>query len=145
MADKLSKRDYRWQMRLPALTTLTVLPLMLLVLNADTANEAILLLIPTYMLILAHTGPTWAILQSVSPINMRAMSAAIALFLINLIGLGFGPPLVGILSDILQSTTKTGSLRLAIAFVGTGSLLASICYFLASHSMQFDIENSESD
>ncbi len=144
IADRLSKHDNRWQMRLPAVTTLTILPLMLLVLNADTANAAMLLLVPTYVLVLAHTGPTWAILQSVSPQNMRAMAAAIALFLINLIGLGLGPQLVGILSDVLRSDTETGGLRTAISVVGTGSLVASCYYYLASKSVQHDLEKPES-
>lgn len=139
MADFFSKYDNRWQMRLPALTTLIFLPLMLFVLNAATAKVAIFLLVPTYMLALAYTGPTWAILQTVSPLNMRALAAAILLFLVNFIGLGMGPQSIGILSDILQSGAGTSGLRFAIGVAGVGSLVASFCFYLASKSMKEDI------
>ena len=109
-------------MRLPALTTLIFLPLMLFVLNAATAKVAIFLLVPTYMLALAYTGPTWAILQTVSPLNMRALAAAILLFLVNFIGLGMGPQSIGILSDILQSGAGTSGLRFAIGCCWCGQL-----------------------
>jgi MFS family permease len=139
LADFLSRFNDRWQMRMPALTTLIFMPLVVLVLFAPTQKAAIVLMIPTYMLALAYTGPTWAILQSVVPLNMRAMGAAIMLFLVNLIGLGFGPQLVGILSDVLQTGEGNDSLRIAIALASSFSLLASFYFYLASKSMQVDL------
>ena len=46
-----------------------------------------------------YLGPTFGLVQSLAPVNMRAMWAAITLFIINLIGLGIGPTAVGLLSD----------------------------------------------
>ena len=145
LADFFSKYDNRWQMRLPALTTLIFFPLVLLVLNAASAKAAILFLVPTYMLALAYTGPTWSILQTVSPLNMRAMAAAIMLFLVNFIGLGMGAQSVGILSDILQSESGggTGGLRIAIGIAVIGSLIASFFFYMASNSLQEDFEMPE--
>ena len=42
---------------------------------------------------------------------MRSVAAAILLFIINIIGLGFGPQAVGILSDILSKNYGKESLR----------------------------------
>ena len=144
MADRLSRYDVRWQMRLPAITTFITAPLILTVLNSNSADMAMLMMIPTYIVLFAHTGPTWAILQSVSPSYMRAMAAAIALFFINLIGLGLGPQIVGILSDSFHAVDGTGGLKIGIATVSTGSLVASVCYLLASKTMSADSENAVS-
>ncbi|MGD9661854.1 MAG: spinster family MFS transporter [Porticoccaceae bacterium] len=140
LADALSKRNIRWQMRIPAITTLIFFPLILVFLNASSPTMAIILLIPAYTVALAYTGPTWAALQSVSPPHMRAMAAAIMLFLVNLIGLGFGPQLIGIMSDVLGKTMGSGALTYAIGLSGTLTLLASLCYFLASRSLPEDIQ-----
>jgi MFS family permease len=44
-------------------------------------------------------GPVYCTAQSIVPPHMRATTAAILLFIINLIGLGLGPLAVGLLSD----------------------------------------------
>ena len=137
LTDRLSRRDHRWQLRVPGLTTLVFCPLVLLVINAGSAHAAFLLMVPTYMCALAYTGPSWAVLQSIVPPNMRATAAAILLFLVNLIGLALGPQLVGLLSDVLQGHAPgVGGLRLAITIVATGSLIATLFFFIASNALK---------
>jgi predicted MFS family arabinose efflux permease len=67
LADRFSKNDQRWQLRIPALTTLMFSPLILLVINAGSAKAAMVLLVPAYALALAYTGPTWAVLATSTP------------------------------------------------------------------------------
>ena len=43
-----------------------------------------------------YLGPTYSITQALAPLRMRAVASAFLLFLINLIGLGLGPQVVGI-------------------------------------------------
>jgi MFS family permease len=50
----------------------------------------------------SYLGPTFAMLQGLAPIRMRAMWAAITLLVINMIGLGLGPTMIGVLSDLLR-------------------------------------------
>ncbi|URW76531.1 MFS transporter [Sphingomonas donggukensis] len=57
---------------------------------------ASLLLISTYL------GPTFALIQGQAPLRMRALWAAITLLVINLVGLGLGPTLIGVISDMLK-------------------------------------------
>ena len=45
-----------------------------------------------------YLGPTFALIQGLAPLRMRAVWAAITLFIINLIGLGIGPTAVGVIS-----------------------------------------------
>lgn len=136
LADRLSRRDPRWLLWIPAVTTLLFLPFVLAALHAPTARLALLFMIPTYAVALAYTGPTWAALQTVAPPRMRAMAAAILLLLVNLVGMGVGPPLIGAISD-LQGGGADG-LRLAIACVAISTGIASPLYYLASRSLRND-------
>ncbi len=139
LADKLSKKDIRWQMRVPAIAMALLLPFLLLTINADTPQLAFVFLAPTYMVAFAYTGPTWAILQTVAPVQMRATSTAIMLLIVNLVGLGLGPPFIGIISDIFHSDADTSGLRYAIGMSAVVCLLASFVYFLASRTTENDI------
>lgn len=139
LADAFAKVDRRWLARLPALTTLLFVPCVLLVVNAASAKAALILMVPTYILALAYTGPTWAVLQTVSPPQMRAIAAAILLLLVNLIGLGLGPQAIGILSDVMNGGTGTGGLRWGIGLAASVSVLASVFFLLASRSLQAEV------
>ena len=56
----------------------------------------------------------FAIVQNRTPLEMRSVSAAINLFIGNIIGLGVGPFAVGLLSDLLQPAYGIDSLRYAL-------------------------------
>jgi len=74
--------------------------------------------IPLYwgalLLISSYLGPTFALIQGLAPLRMRALWAAITLLVINLVGLGFGPTLIGVISDLLRPTFGEESLRWAM-------------------------------
>jgi hypothetical protein len=66
---------------------------------------------------------------------MRATAAAIMLFIINIIGLGFGPQLVGIASDLLRPTFGNDSLRYALMFTSVINVWAATHYILAGYAL----------
>ncbi|UZK70106.1 MFS transporter [Sphingomonas sp. S1-29] len=59
----------------------------------------------------SYLGPTFALIQGLAPLRLRALWAAITLLVINLIGLGAGPTLVGVISDLLKPSFGEDSLR----------------------------------
>ena len=61
-----------------------------------------------------YLGPTFALLQGLAPLRMRAVWAAITLLVINLIGLGCGPTAIGMLSDAFEPRFGEESLRYAL-------------------------------
>ena len=61
-----------------------------------------------------YLGPTFALIQGLAPLKMRAVWAAITLLVINLIGLGVGPTAIGILSDAYSGMFGEESLRYAL-------------------------------
>lgn len=55
-----------------------------------------------------YLGPMYAVSGGVADSRMRATSVAITLFVVNLLGYGLGPPLIGILSTVLKSVFLDG-------------------------------------
>jgi predicted MFS family arabinose efflux permease len=60
---------------------------------------------------------TFAQIQSLVDIRMRSVASAILLFVINIIGLGLGPQVAGILSDYLAVTQGSESLRYSLLII----------------------------
>ncbi|HEX8382808.1 MAG TPA: MFS transporter [Sphingomonas sp.] len=79
----------------------------------------------------SYLGPTFALIQHLAPLRLRAMWAAVTLLVINLIGLGLGPFLVGRLSDMLEPSLGTESLRYAMLVVACGTPWAIFHYWRA--------------
>jgi predicted MFS family arabinose efflux permease len=67
------------------------------------------------ILVNSYLGPTFALIQGLAPLRMRALWAAVTLLVINLIGLGLGPTMIGVISDLLKpSMGDAESLRWAM-------------------------------
>ncbi|WP_375271764.1 spinster family MFS transporter [Sphingomonas sp.] len=84
----------------------------------------------------AYLGPTFALIQHRAPIRLRAVWAALTLLVINLIGLGLGPFLVGKLSDYLRPDYGAQSLRWAMLCVALLTPVAIWAYWRAGVLMK---------
>jgi MFS transporter, Spinster family, sphingosine-1-phosphate transporter len=73
----------------------------------------------------ATNGPIMATSQTFAPPEMRAISVALVLFFSNLIGMGFGPLGVGVLSDAFRPWLGDESLRYALVLFCPGYLWAA--------------------
>ena len=71
---------------------------------------------------------------------MRALASAILLFILNIIGLGFGPFLVGVMSDLLAPTFAEQSLQYAIIIATVAYFWAGAHFLLASRTISEDLE-----
>lgn len=83
-----------------------------------------------------YLGPTFSMLQTLAPMKMRAVWAAITLLVINLIGLGLGPTLIGVLSDLYAPRFGEESLRYALLTVGMLTPVAIWFYWMASRRLR---------
>lgn len=83
---------------------------------------------------------TFAQTQSLVPLRMRAVASALILFIINSIGLGFGPLLTGILSDYLATLYSNESMRYSLLIIGAViGPWAAFHYFIASKYIEHDL------
>jgi len=81
------------------------------------------------MLHSAVAGPCYALVQNLSPIKMRAFSAALYLFILSAIGQGFGPVYVGWMSDLLAGTMgEANGLQIALISLAPLWLLAAFIF-----------------
>jgi MFS family permease len=83
---------------------------------------------------------TFAQTQSLVPLRMRAVASALILFIINSIGLGFGPLFAGILSDYLTTAYGNESMRYSLLIIGAViGPWAAFHYFIASKYIERDL------
>ena len=76
-------------------------PIFLLSLFASSTFVCFAILFFVFMLHACVAGPCYALVQNLSPLKLRAFSAAFFMLVLSVIGLGLGPFYVGLLSDML--------------------------------------------
>jgi predicted MFS family arabinose efflux permease len=134
-ADLLGKRDVRWNMWVILLIIGASLPFFPLYFLSNNFTIAVLCsLIPT-MNGAAYLAPSYAMVQSLVPLRMRAQAAALLLFTLNIIGFGTGPFLVGLESDYLQPIFGADSIRWAMLSTAVTWLIAAWCFYMASRNL----------
>ena len=73
--------------------------------------------------------------QTLSPVQMRAVSSAVKMLCLNLIGLGLGPLLVGVLSDFLNPLYGEDALSVALAYFSLVGLWGSLHFWLCGRAL----------
>jgi len=91
------------------------------------------------------TGPFFAMIQTLVPERMRAVSIALVYLSANLIGMGLGPLATGALSDALRPLFGEESLRYALVILCPGYLWAGWHYWHASKTVTRDVQAVELD
>ena len=110
-ADKLAKYGEGWRAWVVVISAGIYLPCAYLSFTATDSMWAMLWFIGPATLGGVYIGINFAILQSLAAIEMRSVAAAINLFLLNIIGLGLGPLLVGVISDHMEPSVGIDSVR----------------------------------
>ncbi|MFT3977289.1 MAG: MFS transporter [Sphingomonas bacterium] len=90
----------------------------------------------SYIFAGAYIGPTFAMVQHLAPLRLRATWAALSLLAINLLGLGLGPLAVGWISDALRPIYGGESLRYAMLGVALLTPWAIWHYWRAGQLMK---------
>lgn len=139
LADRLSKRDMRWNAWVIAVAKLLGMPLFIVFYSSSNLDLMIPVYIASSILGAFYLGPSFAMIQSLTPLHMRALASAVMLFVLNFIALGFGPLTVGIVSDLLHPYFGDESLRwslFATSFIG---VWAAVHYYWAGKTYQADL------
>lgn len=118
----------RSQMRLSALMTAVLVPCFVLFLLLPQKRQALIALVPLAVVGNVFVGPAFALMQRLVVDEMRATTLAVVMLLANLIGMGIGPQVIGVLSDLLMPVLGSDSLRYAM-------LLMSFAYFWAAYHL----------
>lgn len=132
MADKFGPRDKRHILTFPAYGMAVAAPILFLGYYMEDWRVAVALLIIPTILNSAYYGPAYACVQGLVRPQARAVAASIMLFGQNLIGLGFGPFLFGVLSDQLAPTYGQESVRYVLYGAAWLGLIPAFFFWRAS-------------
>ncbi len=142
LADYGVARDRRWSCWLPACAGVLATPFIFAFLLVDTGELALLCYVPISFLSASWSAPTYAVIQGLVSLRMRAMASAVLLFALNLIGLGLGPQFVGILNDLLDPRFGVEAIRYSLLAIGMGKAWGSIHSLLAARHLRKDLDQA---
>jgi len=136
-ADRLSNRDMRWYLWVPAIGCLLSIPVVLLELNVASAGVAMGLAFLTAVLTNAFVPPTYALTQSLVHPRLRALGSSVIATGCNIVGGSLGPLVTGLISDTLLTHYRLGpdSLRYALCFSVVGMVVAVFLYLASAQSL----------
>ncbi|MEM1436809.1 MAG: MFS transporter [Pseudomonadota bacterium] len=143
LGDRFASTDKRWYVWLPGLATLLSVPFSAYVYLSEAPYFALWVLAVPYVLGAYYLGPTFSLTQSMVAPRMRALAAALLLFILNIIGLGLGPQFTGVLSDVLNATTELGSagaLKWSMLLCLGFNVVSALCYLRAGRYLREDLE-----
>lgn len=143
LADKLAARDMAWNAWIVGLAKLIAVPFVVAFYMIDNTFWALVAYCPAVFLGAFYLGPSFAMIQSLTPLRNRALASAIMLLVLNLFGLGFGPQLIGIVSDLMRDFAGIESLRYALIGAAFANVWACYHYFLAGKTIRYDLDHIE--
>ena len=95
-----------------------------------------------------YLGPSYATMQRLVDIRERALGSAVLLLIVNLIGLGLGPTLVGVVSDLMfnyfgdqgvaSEVAKAQGLRWALIIMVTINVWSFVHYMIGAKTLVRD-------
>ena len=139
LTDYFGKTDKRWYLKIPAFAILVSIVFVVGALFLRTTFFSLCCLGASSFLYSMYLGPTIAIAHLLVPAALRAITSAILFLVINLIGLGFGPLVVGIISDWLTPSLGSESLRWAMSCILIVSAVSTALFFGAAKKMTEDL------
>ena len=144
-ADKLADRtgEKRWYFWVPGIATFIMVPFQFLAYLYGGVGVVIASLMFVTVLGNMYLGPSFAMTQALVSLRMRAVASAILLFVLNLIGMGLGPYLVGVASDMLAPTFGQESIRYALCLAVIANVWAAGHYFLGARHMRKDLADTD--
>ncbi len=143
LADRLGKRDVRWNMYVPMFGALLAAPFLPVFCLASNLYVAIAAGTVPAFVGAVYVGPAAAMAQAVVPVRMRVRTAAIQNFILNSIGLGLAAPLVGAVSELLRPSLGPDALRYALLTSLFTGFLGAVCYWRASRTLARDIADAD--
>ncbi len=133
--DRLSQGGLERGLWMIAATQVAVVPLSVLAYQIDSLALALVFFVLPVLVSPFYLGPTLALIQTLSPVPMRAVAAAIKMLCLNLVGMGLGPLIVGVLSDVLTDAFGEASLRVALSITVTLGLWSALHFWLCGRAL----------
>ena len=139
LSDKFGKKDMRWYLWIPIIgISLAYVPYLNLLLT-DNIRTGLGMFFFAAILNSFYLGPSIAVSHALVEPGMRALTSAVLFFVLNMIGLGLGPLLTGLVSDLLVPAYGDQALRYSMLVTSQVYLLAILMYALAAKRLPADL------
>ncbi len=143
LADRLAPRDRRWYVWVPILGgALAFIPYFYVLIGDNTTSILVVLFFVSIVNSL-YLGPSIAVSHTLVPPRMRALTSAVLFFVLNMIGLGLGPFITGLTSDLLIDISGPDNLRHAMLITATVAALAMLMFYQAARHLPNDLAAME--
>ncbi|MCZ6870033.1 MAG: MFS transporter [Gammaproteobacteria bacterium] len=141
LCDKYGADDARWYVWLPAAAIVISLPFALFTYLYPWHVPAMVVYMIPVALGSMYLGPMLSMTHGMVSLRMRAVASSILFFVLNLIGLGMGPFLTGVVSDVIgRQVGDIGTgLRYALCVVALVNLWCAAHYFYAAKYIRHDL------
>lgn len=138
-ADRLGKRDPRWLPWISVGLSGSAIPVLAASLSIADAR-AMWLLLPLWLVLsTGWIGIAYSMLQSLVGVHMRSTATSFQYVLTNLVGIGFGAPLVGVLSEALRPGFGVSSLRDAMLLTYCLNFLTVVALLACAGRVEADL------
>ncbi|MBN8575864.1 MAG: MFS transporter [Cytophagales bacterium] len=135
LTDHFGKEDKQVYIRIPTYAIIASIPFVMGMLFLQSTFYSLICLGFCSFLYSMYLGPSLAISHYLVPASMRALTSAVFFLVINLLGLGFGPLVVGMISDWLTPTLGTEALRWAMSCILVASASSIGLFFAATRKL----------
>lgn len=130
LTDHWGKTNRKAYALVPAIALSLGIPAFYFALNVEDLWWSVGLLTVLLFTSGSYLGPSFAMAQTLAPVKVRAMSTALFFFVLNIIALGGGPTITGLISQSLIPTMgETLALKTALTYLLIPYGL-SVCIFL---------------
>lgn len=141
LGDRFSGASIRSYVTVPAIAAFIGVPVFIFVFQTPSVVAALVVLALGSASVNAYLGGMHATCQGLVEPRHRATVSAFVLVIVNLVGLGVGPPLVGMISDYARDVAGMAdkdALRLALVIISGASLLAGAAFWRARRTIDAD-------
>jgi MFS family permease len=143
LSDRLTPRDPRWYVGIPAVSALISAPFTVAFLFLGDVTAALICYAIHAVLGMAFSAPTFAMTQAVVKVRARSLAVAVHLLMVNLVGLGLGPVIIGGLNDMLHEDLGDEAIRYTMLLAVLTNVFAVGFYYLSARTVKHDIENRD--
>ena len=136
LTDKLQQRRAPWGVWMIGACQIIAIPLQVAAFLSGSPYAALAFFAIPAFLSGFYLGPSLALVQSLARLRMRSVAAAVKMLCVNLFGLGLGPMLIGVLSDLLQPSLGQESLRYALMIFAGAHVWAALHFYLCGRNLE---------
>ena len=138
LIDRLAPRSKRAYAYLPAAGLAIAIPFFVGFVAAPDWQMALMFLAVPLFFNYFYLSPSVALVQETVRPQERVLAGALQLLVMNLVGLGLGPTLIGAVSDRLKPTHPEHSLQMAFYALVPFYLLAVLCFLWLGRALRHD-------